>query len=134
MSLYLNLIENASQSKMLSDQEALNIFIYLDLTKAQYMYLRNLTNEWDPKNAQGAQESRNKDYQKIRLHHARKCSRSATNEDVFHTLLYTSDPYISSYRKTYEYNKSVKALDGDTLDLLKLNGLDLIMDPEVHQV
>ena len=35
----------------------------------------------------------------------------ATNEDVFHTLLYTSDPYISSHRKTYEYSKSVKALD-----------------------
>ena len=34
--------------------------------------------------AQGAQ-SRNKEYQKFRLHHARKCSQSATNEDVFHT-------------------------------------------------
>ena len=117
---------------MLSDQEELSVFIDLDLTKAQYVYLRNLTNEWDPKNAQGAQESRNKEYQKFRLHHARKCSRSATNEDVFHTLLYTSDPYISSHRKTYEYSKSVKALDEDTLDLLKLN--ELFMDPEVHQV
>ena len=129
MSLYLNLIENASQSKMLSDQEALNVFIYFDLTKAQYIYLMNLTNEWDPKNAQGAQESHNKDYQKFRLHHARKCSRSATNENVFHTLLYKSDPYISSHSKTHEYSKSVKALDEDTLDLLKLN--ELIMDHEV---
>ena len=125
---------------MLSDQEELSVFIDLDLTKAQYMYLRNLTNERDPKNAHGAQESRkNKEYQKFRLHHARKCSQSATNEDVFISCieksLYTSDPYISSHRKTYEYSKSVKAQvhqDEDTLDLLKVN--ELIMDPEVHQV
>lgn len=50
--------------------------------------------------SEDAQEARNKDYKKFRLHHARKCSRSATNEDVFHTLLYTSDPYISSLGKT----------------------------------
>lgn len=68
--------------------------------------------------SEDAQESRNKNYKKCRLHHARKCSRSATNEDVFHTLLYTSDPYISSLRKTY--SKSMKALDEDTLDLLKV--------------
>lgn len=49
-----------------------------------------------------AQESRNKDYRKIRLTHARKCSRSATSEDVFHALLYTSDPYISSLRQPTE--------------------------------
>ena len=66
MSLFLNIIENASQSKILSDQEEFSVFIDLDETKAQYMYLKNLTNEWDPKNAQGAQESRNKEY--IRLY------------------------------------------------------------------
>ena len=42
--------------------------------------------------SEDAQESCNKDYKKFRLYHARKCSRSDTNEDVFHTLLYTSDP------------------------------------------
>lgn len=52
--------------------------------------------------SEDAQESRNKEYKKFRLHHARKCSRSATNEDVFHTLLYTSDPYITSIRKPYK--------------------------------
>ena len=56
--------------------------------------------------SEDAQESRNKDYKKFRLHHARKSSRSATNEDVLHTLFYTSDPYISSIRK--KYIKSVK--------------------------
>lgn len=54
--------------------------------------------------SEDAQESRNKDYRNIRLHHARKCSRSATNEDVFKTLLYTSDPYITSLRKPYVKN------------------------------
>lgn len=49
--------------------------------------------------SEDAQESRNKDYKHIRLYHARKYSRSATNADVFHGLLFTSDPYISSIRK-----------------------------------
>lgn len=50
--------------------------------------------------SEDTRESRNKDYKSIRLHHARKCSRSAMNEDVlFHGLLFTSDPYISSIRK-----------------------------------
>lgn len=49
--------------------------------------------------SEDAQESRNKDYKRFRLHHARKCSRIATNEDVLHTLLFTSDPYITSLRK-----------------------------------
>jgi hypothetical protein len=80
--------------------------------------------------SEDAQESRNKDYKKFRLHHARKCSRIATNQDVFHTLLYTSDPYITSIRKPYE--KNVKELDEDALHLLKVN--QLISDPEVHQV
>lgn len=44
--------------------------------------------------SENAQESRNKDYKQFRLHHARQCSRVATNEDVLHALLYTSDPYI----------------------------------------
>lgn len=48
--------------------------------------------------SEDAQEARNKDYRRYRLHHSRKCSRSATNEDVFHSLLFTSDPYISSLR------------------------------------
>ena len=69
--------------------------------------------------SEDAQESRNKDYKKFRLYHARKCSR--LDEDVFHTLLYTSDPYITSIRKPY--NKNVQELDEDTLQLLKVNEL-----------
>lgn len=77
--------------------------------------------------SEDAQESRNKDYKKFRLHHSRKCSRSATNEDVFHTLLYTSDPYITSIRKPYV--KNVKELDEDALHLLKVHVIN--NDPEV---
>ena len=71
--------------------------------------------------SEDAQESRNKDYKKFRLYHARKCSRSDTSEDVFHTLLNTSDPYITNIRKPY--NKNVQELDEDTLQLLKVNEL-----------
>lgn len=45
-----------------------------------------------------AQEARNKEYRQYRLGHSRKCSRSATNEDVMHMLLVTSDPYINKFR------------------------------------
>lgn len=67
--------------------------------------------------SEDAQESRNKDYKRYRLHHARKCSRMATNEDVVHTLLYTSDPYITSLRKPYQ-KKSIELLD-EAMELIE---------------
>lgn len=45
-----------------------------------------------------AQESRNKDYKHFRTHYTRKNSRLNTNEDIFHKLLETSDPFITSLR------------------------------------
>lgn len=66
--------------------------------------------------SEDAQESRNKDYKRYRLHHSRKCSRSATNEDVFNRLLYTSDPYVTSIRKPPV--KLIKDFHEDTLKLL----------------
>lgn len=45
-----------------------------------------------------AQEHRNKDYKYYRSHHSRKISRIATNEDVFHNMMISSDPYITSLR------------------------------------
>lgn len=68
--------------------------------------------------SEDAQESRNKDYRNMRLHHARKCSRAATNEDVFKRLLCTSDPYLSSLRKPYF--RTVKYLEIEALSLLKV--------------
>ena len=46
--------------------------------------------------SEDALESRNKDIRKFRLHNTRKISREATNEDLFRSLLLTSDPLISS--------------------------------------
>lgn len=54
-----------------------------------------------------AQEARNKDYRKYRLDHSRKCSRISTNEDVFHMLCTSSDPYIYGHRN----DPKLKVLD-----------------------
>lgn len=63
-----------------------------------------------------AQECRNKEYKYYRIHHSRKCSRLATNEDVFHMTMISSDPYISFIRP--EPKKKCIPLKQDTLDLL----------------
>lgn len=46
-----------------------------------------------------AEEARNKDYKKYRLMFSRKFNREATNTDVLHRLLVSSDPYITSIRR-----------------------------------
>lgn len=43
-----------------------------------------------------AQEARNKDFRWYREHHTRKMSREESNEDLFHMLIITLDPVISS--------------------------------------
>lgn len=45
-----------------------------------------------------AQEARNKDLKNFRRSHTRKYSRQATNEDLLHLLLVSSDPYITTLR------------------------------------
>ena len=45
-----------------------------------------------------AQESSNKTYKRLRLHHTRKRSRIDTTRDLLHMLLVESDPLISSMR------------------------------------
>jgi len=47
-----------------------------------------------------ALEARHKEIRKNRLHHTRKTSREDTNTDLLNILLLTSDPLISSHRKT----------------------------------
>lgn len=46
-----------------------------------------------------AQEARHKDVKRYRELYSRKFSRQKTMEDVFHNLLISSDPYITSLRK-----------------------------------
>ena len=67
--------------------------------------------------SEDAQEARNKDYKFYRLHHARKCSRTSTNEDVMHTLMYTSDPYITS--KIWHKARKVTELEDEATALLQ---------------
>lgn len=62
-----------------------------------------------------AQEARNKDYRESRLYHSRRIGRVATNEDVMHQLLMSSDPYINKFRhklkiKKLEYDIEVQKL------------------------
>lgn len=45
-----------------------------------------------------AQECRNKDYKRYRSMHSRRFSRIATNEDIIHMMLLSSDPYLSKLR------------------------------------
>lgn len=62
-----------------------------------------------------AQESRNKDFKRIRECNTRKTSRIDTNEDIIHGLLVSSDPVINQLRKMPErkpmnYDSEVSAL------------------------
>ena len=45
-----------------------------------------------------AQEARNKEYKYFRTFNTRKSSREATNEDIIHMLLISSDPFLSKLR------------------------------------
>ena len=47
-----------------------------------------------------AQEARNKDIKMYREFHTRKISRKATNQDLLHRLLLSSDPLLTSLRPT----------------------------------
>lgn len=46
-----------------------------------------------------AAEARNKDFKRFREFHTRKYSRQATNQDLIHKLLVSSDIYIASLRQ-----------------------------------
>lgn len=66
-----------------------------------------------------ASESRNKDFKRFRQLYSRKCSRSATNEDILHSLLISSDPYLTSLRKKWKKNVGPE-LDVEAIQLLAL--------------
>lgn len=63
-----------------------------------------------------AQEARNKDCRRFRLHHTRKRSRIATNTDLLKMLLITSDPVINSLREIP--NKKADKLPSEVLQLI----------------
>ena len=64
-----------------------------------------------------AQESRNKDVKNFRENFTRKFSRKQTNQDLLNRLLASSDPYISSLRRSFG-SKKVLELPQRAKDLL----------------
>lgn len=66
-----------------------------------------------------ASEARNKDFRRYREHHSRKINRVATNQDVLHALLVSSDPLISSMRSVTK--KDSLELPDEVKDLLLLD-------------
>lgn len=66
-----------------------------------------------------AQEARNKDLRNFREHHTRKNSRKNTMEDLMHSLLFSSDPLISSLsKKPSSYSRNNIEIDSDVINLL----------------
>lgn len=64
-----------------------------------------------------AQESRNKDVKNFREHYTRKFSRKLTNVDVMRRLLCSSDPYITSLRRSIRVKNEMQ-LPEECLPLL----------------
>lgn len=72
-----------------------------------------------------AQEARNKDFRNFRQHHTRKNSRKNTMEDLMHSLLFSSDPVISSLsKKPSSYSRNNILLDKDIIHLLSDPNID----------
>lgn len=65
-----------------------------------------------------SQEARNKDFKSYREHFSRKSSRENTIEDVFNRFLLSSDPLISSKRKSCK--KKIEQMPQSALELLIL--------------
>ena len=75
-----------------------------------------------------AQESRNKDIKRYREFHARKFSRIENLEDIFHSLLVSSDPFISgmkklSLKKLRQYPSEVLSFLNEP-QIVKKSGID----------
>lgn len=68
-----------------------------------------------------ALEARNKDFRRYREFHTRKFSRVQTMTDLFNTLLFSSDPLISSisHKSHLVRSYNTKALDDNVKSLLK---------------
>lgn len=66
-----------------------------------------------------AQEASNKVFKSCRALHSRKCSRQASNEDILHHLLISSDPQISSIRT--KKDKKCKDLSPEAISLLHIS-------------
>lgn len=64
-----------------------------------------------------AAEARNKDFKRFRQFNTRKCSRIATNTDLMHKLLASSDPYVACLRG--KWKKCTTNVDSECEELLE---------------
>ena len=71
-----------------------------------------------------AQEARNKDFRRYRQSHSRKMSRIHTNRDILSMLLISSDPVISSLRKSAPSKAAVLSPDA----------IKLLCDPNISAI
>lgn len=76
--------------------------------------------------SEDVQESQHKNFRYYREHNTRKISRKATNEDLLHILLASSDPLISSIRPLPI--KTSKTFNSDVINLLKSPSVDEDVD------
>lgn len=73
-------------------------------------------------------EARHKEFRQYRENNTRKSNRTKTNEDILHSLLISSDPYITSLRP--QLSKSMKKeLLPEALELLKIR--DDVKDEDI---
>ncbi|KAK2577975.1 hypothetical protein KPH14_002674 [Odynerus spinipes] len=70
------------------------------------------------------QECRNKDYKRYRCLHSRKCNRIATNEDVLHMILLSSDPIITCLRP--KPKKKIIPISEETKEMITLSNSEKI--------
>lgn len=79
-----------------------------------------------------ALESRNKDFRNVREFHTRKISREKTMQDLFQSLIVSSDPIISSIsKKNFKYRNS-EPICADVISLLSEPILPEIGDADVE--
>lgn len=77
-----------------------------------------------------AQESRNKDFRKFRESRSRKINRKCTNEDVFNSLLISSDPFITHLCSNhYSSITESENMFPELLDLLSCETKDIDSSP-----
>ena len=74
-----------------------------------------------------ASEARNKDFRKYRENHSRKVSRTATNEDILHNLLLSSDPKLTFLRPRMTKQRKM-VLSPRAIELL----VSLPVEPELE--
>lgn len=89
-----------------------------------------------------ASEARNKDFRNVRQRHTRKIGRKETNVDIIHSLLVSSDPFISLIKPKYSKRQNQdllpeaiqlldieKNFDVEEDEVINIDNIENIPDP-----